>query len=109
MTFNRHDDHSTSRDTPGSTPSTINWPNQKAATLKAEYIDDRPLPTLAKAAAAAEEKKKFPPPKKVIEAPKPSNKKGPNLDAMRNTLAALKEEKSNLEDKLKRNKTDTDT
>jgi hypothetical protein len=36
-----------------------------------EYIDDRPLPTLAKAAAAAEEKKKFPPPKKVAEVPKP--------------------------------------
>jgi hypothetical protein len=71
MTFNRQDDQSISRDTPGSTPSTINWPNQKGATSKVDYIDDRPLPTLAKAAAAAEEKKKFPPPKKVAEAPKP--------------------------------------
>jgi hypothetical protein len=71
MTFNRQDDHSISRDTPASTPSSINWPTQKAATSKAEYIDDRPLPTLAKAAAAAEEKKKFPPPKKVVEVPKP--------------------------------------
>lgn len=36
-------------------------------------------------------------------------RKGPNLESMKNTLAALKEEKSTLEDKLKRNKTDTDT
>ena len=45
---------------------------------------------------------------KKVEAVKPVVKKGPNVEAMRNTLAALKEEKSSLEDRLKR-RPDTDT
>ena len=36
-------------------------------------------------------------------------RKGQNVETMKNTLAALKEEKSTLEEKLKINKADTDT
>jgi hypothetical protein len=124
MTFNRQEENHSSREF----TSSVAWPSAKEPVQpKAVYEDDRPLPTLAKAAALVEDRplptlakaaalaeKQQLPPRKVPEQPKqPAKpqpaKKGPNVEAMKNTLAALKEEKSTLEEKLKRNRSDTDT
>jgi predicted nuclease with TOPRIM domain len=66
------------------------------------------LPALAKATALAEKTQKRANTVQPRSTTPKEVKKGPNVEAMKNTLAALKEEKSTLEEKLKRNKTDTD-
>ena len=64
MTFNRPENSQTSR----AQSSTVTWPSAKEQVQPKVYEDDRPLPTLAKAAALAD--KQLPPPRKVPETPK---------------------------------------